>query len=50
MYLLNKPVKKQKSGWYNKQTKELVNNSVTSKEVIEENNKALDDFHTITSN
>ena len=48
MYLLNKPVKKSKTNWYNKQNETKLKNCITSEQVIAENNKALDDFHQIT--
>ena len=50
MYLLNKPTKKSKYERYNTQSKKLLENSVTSEQVIDENKKARDEFLEITRN
>lgn len=49
MYLLNKPVKKSKESWYKKQNKNKLVTSITSEQVIQENNKALEDFRQKTN-
>ena len=50
MYLLNKPVKKSKHEKYNRTSKKLLDNSISDKQVIKENQESNTNFKNIVKN